>query len=164
MIRHPLGICGGKMGCARPARRSCLVGCGAPEGVKNAERLRAVVGRRWLHNERVLRSVADEAAEAYPAHVAEQSYRRGLQHGVVLKDTLCVDPAKLRFDVSLDIAPYSDQPVGGFTSIDRLFMQCGVPRDLGFMEPDQSERFIYAPKRVLTPSAAKQRRASVARD
>jgi hypothetical protein len=88
----------------------------------------------------------------------EQSFRRGLQHGVVNKDTLCVDPAKLRFDVSLDISPFTDSPSGGFTSIERLFMECGVLNDLGFEEPRPPKRFIRVPAKALTTHGTKQRR------
>lgn len=92
------------------------------------------------------------------ARIAEQSYRRALQHGEVLKDRLCVDPAALRFDVSLDIAPYTNSPSGGHTSIERLFMECGVLHELGFEEPHRSERFVYVPEKALTASAVEQRR------
>jgi hypothetical protein len=64
------------------------------------------------------------------SRIAEKSYRRGLQHGTL---DLTVDPAKLRFEVSLDKSPFTDG-AGGDTAIERLFMECGALRHIGFAE------------------------------
>jgi hypothetical protein len=65
------------------------------------------------------------------ARIAEQSYRRGYQHGTLPSRT--VDPAVLRFERSLDKAPFTDSKMS-FTSIERLRMECGVLREIGFMD------------------------------
>ena len=66
------------------------------------------------------------------ARIAEQSYRRGFQHGAVLGDRACVAPYDLRFRRSLDKSPYTNSARGGHTSIERLFMECGELCMLGF--------------------------------
>jgi hypothetical protein len=68
------------------------------------------------------------------ARIGEQSYRRGFQHGATFSDKACIDPADLRFRRSLDKSLYTDSPNGGGTSIERLFMECGVLSMLGFDE------------------------------
>lgn len=70
------------------------------------------------------------------ARISEASYRRGFQHGVVIGDRRCVDPADLRFNRSLDRSPYTDSPRGGHTAIERLFMEHPELWEVGFDEPD----------------------------
>lgn len=64
------------------------------------------------------------------ARISEQSYRRGFQHGIVIGDRRCIDPSDFRFKRSLDKSPYTDGP-GGYTSIERLQMECGVLHNIG---------------------------------
>ena len=65
------------------------------------------------------------------ARIAEQSYRRGFQHGAVLENKAWMDPLELRYRQSLDESPYTHSP-GGHTSVERLFMECMVLNMLGF--------------------------------
>jgi hypothetical protein len=74
------------------------------------------------------------------ARIAEQSYRRGFQHGTL--GLHCIDPYVLRFERSLDKSPFTDVQVPrkipawnsslGHTAIERLFMECGCLNDIGF--------------------------------
>ncbi len=71
------------------------------------------------------------------SRISEKSYRRGLQHGSL--GIAIVDPAHLRFNVSPDYSPFTDV-VGKNnewvndkqSAIDRLKMEYGVLRDIGF--------------------------------
>ena len=73
------------------------------------------------------------------ARIAEKAYRRGAQHGAflvgqepMLRDNL----ASWRIFPDLDKAPYIDSPYTQ-TSIERLFMECGGLREIGFREPSR---------------------------
>lgn len=73
------------------------------------------------------------------ARISEKSYRRGLQHGA--EGVNIVDPAHLRFKVSLDESPFTDTVNekdkwinDRRKSIDRLWMEFGVLRNIGFVE------------------------------
>ena len=65
------------------------------------------------------------------ARLAEQSYRRGFQHGTVLGKDARLDPGELRYGPSLDESPYTNSS-GGHSSSERLFMECAVLNMLGF--------------------------------
>jgi hypothetical protein len=72
------------------------------------------------------------------ARVAENSYRRGFQHGVVIGGRRCIEPEELRFRRSLDKSPYTDKPRMGHSSVDRLFMECRVLNELGLRQECRS--------------------------
>jgi len=69
------------------------------------------------------------------ARIAEKSYRRGFQHGVVMArdGRQIVDPEKFRFRCSLDKSPFTDGP-GGHTAVQRLMMENKLEQ-VGFDEP-----------------------------
>jgi hypothetical protein len=83
------------------------------------------------------------------ARISEKSYRRGFQQGHTFRehDVATVDPAKLRFNVSLERSPYTDaidekghwHVKSGHTVIERLFMEYGVLSHLGFRESTGAE-------------------------
>lgn len=71
------------------------------------------------------------------ARISEKSYRRGYQHGGLEKRV--VSPEHLRFNVSLDLSPYTDVvdkngewACTNHLSMDRLKMEYCVLNDLGF--------------------------------
>ena len=68
------------------------------------------------------------------ARISENSFRRGLQHGKVIRHPLVIEPAKFRFDVSLDKSP-SAHGFHTVTAIDRLFTEYGVLSSIGFQRP-----------------------------
>jgi hypothetical protein len=71
------------------------------------------------------------------ARIAEKSYRRGYQHGrepLTNRSGFNVDPAVLRFERSVDKSPFTDSRHIEHTAIERLFMECGELRELGFRE------------------------------
>jgi hypothetical protein len=66
------------------------------------------------------------------ARISEKSYRRGVQHGALLTGGISKDKiAKWRFDASLDSSPWVGSPMIQ-KSTERLFMEAGVLRELGF--------------------------------
>ena len=66
------------------------------------------------------------------ARLAEKSYRRGVQHGAVLAKGMSEDAmVKWRFERNLDTSPWVDSPTVQ-KSIERLFMESGVLREIGF--------------------------------
>jgi hypothetical protein len=63
------------------------------------------------------------------ARVSEASYRRGYQHGCFFtsKGVVGHDPTKLRFDTSLDIAPFTNaEQSGHMTSLERFICEYPV--------------------------------------
>jgi hypothetical protein len=77
------------------------------------------------------------------ARISEASYRRGLQHGVhFTKNNIQIeDPYNFRYGRSLNNSKFADGP-GGFTSIERLWMEFGILREIGFMDVYPND-FIY---------------------
>ena len=69
------------------------------------------------------------------ARISEKSFRRGFQHGKECRDPVVMPPADFRFDTPLDKSP-SIHGYPGYSSIERLFMECGVLTSLGFSEPE----------------------------
>lgn len=71
------------------------------------------------------------------SRISESSYRRGFQHGKLNQKT--INPSKLRFEISLDKAPFTANMKGrqwidsGHKSIDRLDIEHGmVLSEIGF--------------------------------
>lgn len=75
------------------------------------------------------------------ARIAEKSYRRGYQQGEYLNrpenigDEWRINPADLRHRTNLDVSPGVDSKHYKTTSLERLDMECGVLRELGFEFP-----------------------------
>jgi hypothetical protein len=76
------------------------------------------------------------------ARIAEKSYRRGFEHGVVMTDDreswIRDDPGAWRCYADLDLSPWADRPTTT-TSICRLFAECGVLSEIGFRDPELSD-------------------------
>ncbi len=72
------------------------------------------------------------------SRISEKSYRRGFQHGTLGIHTINVED--FRFNVSLDKSPFTHGPKGRMTAIERLFLECGSFREIGFWkEYDEQE-------------------------
>lgn len=67
------------------------------------------------------------------ARLAEKSYRRGFQHGIVIGNRRVIEPEVLRFERSLDWSPYTDHPSLKDSAVVRLFMENGELRNIGFV-------------------------------
>ena len=67
------------------------------------------------------------------ARISENSYRRGFQHGVVMRDRKHIDPVKFRFERSIEKSPFTDRP-GGYSAIGRLLIEFGGLQDVGLIE------------------------------
>lgn len=66
------------------------------------------------------------------ARVSEASFRRGYQHGVECGPQRRIEPHTLRFERSLDRAPWPDNPRHAAPVQDELFTQYPVLRELGW--------------------------------
>jgi hypothetical protein len=68
------------------------------------------------------------------AWIAEKAYRRGFQQGSYFKErnVKAIDPAKLRYDFSLDGAVCVFSGRGKQTAIERVFTDCEVLTEIGF--------------------------------
>lgn len=66
------------------------------------------------------------------AQVSEKSYRRGLQHGAVLRDEIKRDLATFRHSPAMNKSPYADSQYS-ISSYRRIVEEYGLTlRDLGF--------------------------------
>jgi hypothetical protein len=66
------------------------------------------------------------------AQVSEKSYRRGLQHGVELRDEIFRNPATFRHSPAMDKSPNADSPYS-IPAKKRLATEYGLTlKELGF--------------------------------